>query len=76
MKPKCLVIFLMLLGITASAQSPAFPLKLSQNGKYLVDSHNKPFLIKEISAWGLIQALSEQDESAFVDSVKRGALIH
>jgi len=58
-------------GFTASAQSSAtFPLKLSATRKYLTDSKNKPFLIKEISAWGLIQALSEPDEAAFIDSVK------
>ncbi|MGZ3999810.1 MAG: hypothetical protein ACXVIY_04250, partial [Mucilaginibacter sp.] len=60
------------LGFAAKAQqSVTFPLKLSTNKKYLTDSKNKPFLIKEISAWGLIQALSEADESAFIDSVKR-----
>jgi hypothetical protein len=56
-------------GFTASAQK--FPLKLSANHKYLTDSRNKPFLVKEISAWGLIQALSEKDEVVFIDSVKR-----
>lgn len=48
-----------------------FPLQLSANGRYLADRNNSPFLVKEISAWGLIQALSEEDESAFIDSVKR-----
>jgi len=48
-----------------------FPLKLSTGGKYLVDKNDKPFLIKEISAWGAIQALSEQDEAAFIDSIKQ-----
>ena len=71
MKSKYLLVILLLLDIAASAQNPTFPVKLSQNGKFLVDNHSKPFLIKEISAWGLIQALSEQDESAFVDSVKK-----
>ncbi|HAL82533.1 MAG TPA: hypothetical protein DCO83_10095 [Mucilaginibacter sp.] len=56
----------------ADAQpSVNFPLRLSANRKYLSDHKKKPFLIKEISAWGLIQALSETDESAFIDSVKR-----
>src|SRR5665213_787774 len=57
---------------TAFAQhSGTFPLKMHMSRKYLVDHKNKPFLIKEISAWGLIQALSEKDEAAFIDSVKR-----
>lgn len=47
-----------------------FQLKLSDNGRYLVDKNNKPFLIKEISAWGIIQALPEADEAAFIDSIK------
>ncbi|MFI5153650.1 MAG: DUF4038 domain-containing protein [Chitinophagales bacterium] len=41
------------------------------NGRFLVDQKNGPFLIKEISAWGLIQALSEEDEFAFIDSVQQ-----
>lgn len=54
------------------AQSDAiFPLKLSNNKRYLVDKNNHPFLIKEFSAWGLIQALSEKDEAAFLDSIKQ-----
>ena len=51
-------------------QSASFPLKLSSNSRYLTDIHNKPFLIKEISAWGLIQALPEAEESAYLDSIK------
>jgi hypothetical protein len=58
--------------LIASAQrSGTFPLKMSLKHNYLADSKNQPFLIKEISAWGLIQALSEKDEAAFIDSVKR-----
>ena len=47
-----------------------FPLKLSDNKRYLVDNNNQPFLIKEFSAWGMIQSLSEEDEAAFLDSLK------
>jgi hypothetical protein len=64
----CLILLLLLNAATAQS---TFPLKLSANGKYLTDSKNKPFLIKEISAWGLIQALTEKEEAAFIDSVKR-----
>ena len=53
------------------AANPRFPLKLSSNSRYLVDRQNAPFLIKEISAWGLIQSLSELDELAFMDSVRK-----
>ncbi len=47
-----------------------FPLKLSENGRYLVDSNDQPFLIKEFSAWGLLQAISEEEEAAYLDSLK------
>jgi len=53
------------------AQTASFPLKISTNQRYLTDGQNKPFLIKEISAWGLIQAISEVDESAYLDSIKK-----
>jgi hypothetical protein len=48
-----------------------FPLTLSPDKRHLVDHASKAFLIREISAWGLIQSLSEKDESAFMDSIRR-----
>ncbi len=56
--------------ISINAQT-VFPLKLSESKTYLADGNNKPFLIKEFSAWALIQALSEKDEAAFLDSIKQ-----
>jgi len=70
MKSQCLLV-LLLLSMCFGAKAQTFPVRVSANGKYLVDSRNKPFLIKEISAWGLIQALSEKGEAAFIDSVKK-----
>ncbi|MBD2704294.1 DUF4038 domain-containing protein [Spirosoma sp. BT702] len=65
-------LFIVLVTVKAAAQTNvSFPLRLSDNKRYLVDSNNKPFLIKEFSAWGLIQALSENDEAAFLDSLKQ-----
>ncbi len=64
------VLVCLTISFTAFGQSRIFPLKLSANHKYLTDNRSKPFLIKEISAWGLIQALSEKDEAAFLDSIK------
>ena len=49
----------------------AFPLRLSENRRYLADKNNQPFLIKEFSAWGLIQALPENEEAAFLDSIRQ-----
>ena len=58
--------------VMVNAQSsPAFPLKFSTNKRYLVDRNNQPFLIKEFSAWGAIQVLSEKDEADFLDALKR-----
>ena len=56
----------------AALNHPAnlFPLEKSKNGRYLVDRNNKPFLIKEFSAWGLLQAISEEEEAAYLDSLK------
>jgi hypothetical protein len=63
---------LLLSRTSANAQTATnFPLRLSPDNRYLTDAQNKPFLIKEISAWGLIQALSETDESAYLDSIKK-----
>ena len=65
-------ILLFLLPVTITAQSKSFfPLKLSDSKRYLVDNSGKPFLVKEFSSWGLIQALSENDEAAFMDSIKQ-----
>ncbi len=47
------------------AQTAAFPLKYSANKKYLVDQNNVPFIIKEHSAWGAIQALTESAAADF-----------
>ncbi|HWB25195.1 MAG TPA: DUF4038 domain-containing protein [Chitinophagaceae bacterium] len=59
------------LRITAKANSDVvFPLHVNGTNNYLADKNNKPFLLREISAWGLIQALPEKDEAAFIDSVK------
>ncbi|QHT71108.1 DUF4038 domain-containing protein [Rhodocytophaga rosea] len=65
-----IVMVSLLFPLVTQAQT-AFPLKLSENKRYLVDQNNKPFLIKEFSAWGLIQALSEKDEAAFLDSLRQ-----
>lgn len=57
--------------IVYSQKSSIFPLRLSQNKRHLVDQINNPFLIKEFSAWGMIQALSEEEEFALMDSLKQ-----
>ncbi|MFT4203601.1 MAG: DUF4038 domain-containing protein [Chitinophagaceae bacterium] len=61
----------MLLSFSFAQSAVSFPLSFSSNKKYLVDKNNRPFLIKEFSAWALVQALSEKDEAAFLDSLSR-----
>ncbi len=52
----------------SSASFPAYPVKVSANGRYLVDQKNTPFLIAGDSPQGLISRLSEtQAESYFAD---------
>jgi hypothetical protein len=56
--------------LASTATSPvAFPLKLSADNRHLLDQNGAPFLIKEASSWGLIQALSEADAGAYMDSL-------
>jgi hypothetical protein len=50
---------------------PQFPLQVSPNGRYLVDRAGVPFLINQASSWGLIQALSTDDASDYLDALKQ-----
>ena len=55
------------------ASSPAYPLKVSANGRYLVDQNNIPFLIAGDTPQGLISRLSEaQADSYFADRQAHG----
>ncbi len=57
----------------SSASAPAYPLKVSGNGRYLVDQNNIPFLIAGDSPQGLIYRLSEaQADSYFADRQAHG----
>jgi hypothetical protein len=44
-----------------SASPPVYPLKVSANGRYLVDQNNAPFLIVGDTPQGLISRLSEKE---------------
>lgn len=48
----------------------SFPLQFGTNQRHLADQTGQAFLIKEFSAWGLLQAISETDEAAFLDSLR------
>ena len=46
---------------TAGTDAAVLPLKVSSNGRYLVDQNNKPFLVVGDTAWSLIAQLTETD---------------
>jgi hypothetical protein len=50
----------------ASAASPAFPLKVSENRRYLVDQQNKPFFVMGDTPW-FIQKLKIEDVRMVMD---------
>src|SRR5208282_4306278 len=52
---------------------PAYPLKVSENHRYLVDQNNQPFLIVGDTPQGLMGRLSEKDaETYFADREAHG----
>jgi hypothetical protein len=60
-------------GDLPSASSPAYPLKVSNNRRYLVDRNNKPFLIVGDTPQGLMSRLSETEiEMYFSDRQAHG----
>lgn len=60
-------------GGSAHATFPAYPVKVSANGRYLVDQNNIPFMIAGDSPQGLIYRLTEaQAESYFADRQAHG----
>jgi hypothetical protein len=60
---------------TAQARSnrPSYPLKVSADGRYLVDQNNTPFFIVGDAAWSLITELSNSDVEVYLaDRASRG----
>ena len=57
----------------AAAAAATFPLRVSENGRHLVDASGRPFLIVGDSAWSLIAQLREEDIARYLDDrQKRG----
>jgi len=57
----------------SKANAPAYPLKGSSSGRYLVDLNNKPFLIVGDSPQGLLSRLTEEEaDSYFADRQAHG----
>jgi Protein of unknown function (DUF4038)/Putative collagen-binding domain of a collagenase len=57
----------------ATSGLPAYPLQISNNGRYLVDQNNHPFYITGEQAWSLITELSNSDVNVYLtDRASRG----
>lgn len=56
-----------------AAGTPSFPLRLSADGKYLVDWGNRPFFTNGDTAWSLIAQLSQVNADIYLaDRAQRG----
>lgn len=56
-----------LAAIRLRAATVAWPLKVSSNGRHLVDSNNKPFLYVADTAWMTVARLSVADAKRYID---------
>ncbi len=61
---------LLILGSLGRAQPgpPAYPVKLSSDGLYLVDQEGRPFFTNGESAWSLIAQLSREDVEFYLEN--------
>jgi len=53
----------------SASDTPDYPLRISDNKRYLVDQTGRPFLINQASSWGLIQSLSTEGATQYIDSL-------
>ena len=58
-------------GQASAADTAVFPLKVSTNGRYLVDQGNTPFFIHGDSPWSLIAQLSQEDAGRYLERVQK-----
>eukprot|EP01132_Coremiostelium_polycephalum_P012496 gene12496-15273_t len=67
------LLFVSLYPFAANAQHTIFPLRISENHRYLEDATGRPFLITGDSAWSLIGDLSREDADKYLaDRQHRG----
>jgi Protein of unknown function (DUF4038)/Putative collagen-binding domain of a collagenase len=52
------------------AATPSFPIKVSPNGRYLVDRNNRPFRIQGDAAWSLIANLNYVEADKYLSNRK------
>ena len=55
----------------AKAAAPVFPLKVSPNGRYLVDQNNVPFLYHADTCWQMLWKLSKPQTSQYLQNRKQ-----
>jgi hypothetical protein len=69
----CLSVLLLLTGSAFGESPAAFPLKVSDSGRYLVDQQGKPFLLVGDTAWSIIVEASDADMRDYLaDRQKKG----
>ncbi|HBO46061.1 MAG TPA: hypothetical protein DD670_19490, partial [Planctomycetaceae bacterium] len=56
-----------LASVAQGADSPGFPLKISDNHRYLVDQAGRPFLIHGDSPWEIIWQLKKEEATEYLD---------
>jgi hypothetical protein len=54
-----------------AAEKPKFPLKVSENGRYLVDSAGAPFFINGDSPWEMVFRLTKDEARMYLDTRAR-----
>jgi hypothetical protein len=67
------LLFVTLALVDSEIPPPAYPLKKSETGRFLVDQRGKPFLVLGDSAWSLIAQLGDKEIDQYLDDrAKRG----
>jgi hypothetical protein len=64
--------FLLLLSFQSSQGQPAFPVKISENKRYLVDQQNNPFPILGRTAWFAISLTEDGYKKFLANSIAHG----
>jgi hypothetical protein len=67
MKLAILFLILNVWSICVFSQKPLFPLHTSKNGRYLVDSNNKPFFYQAETPWNIFINLSVEEMGELMD---------
>lgn len=65
--PLALLLAGSILANAAGAAEFSFPLKVSRNGRFLVDQQEKPFLVVGDTAWSIIAQLKADDVRRYLD---------